>query len=105
MLIYLVTHIIISFHFSAPFVVAFVETMYTVIESEGQVDVCVNLTQPEIDILEETIHVDVFRADNSVYIPNNSVLASTFAIYIQLYTSVLILMHTYISIYTLVVYR
>ena len=95
MLIYLVTHIIISFHFSAPFVVAFVETMYTVIESEGQVDVCVNLTQPEIDILEETIHVDVFRADNSVYIPNNSVLASTFAIYSCIHLYLYLCIHTY----------
>ena len=50
--------------------------MYTVIESEGQVEVCVNLTQPEIDILEETLRVDVFTNDNSVYIPPNSLLAS-----------------------------
>ena len=62
--------------FSDPFVVAFVETMYTVVESEGQVEVCVNLTRPEIDIIDETVQVDVFHYDSSVYIPPNSVLAS-----------------------------
>ena len=55
--------------------------MYTVIESEGQVEVCVNLTQPEIDILEETVRVDIYRDDNSVYIPNNSVLASELSVH------------------------
>ena len=50
--------------------------MYTVIESEGQVEVCVNLTQPETDILDESLRVDVFTNDNSVYIPPNSLLAS-----------------------------
>ena len=62
--------------FSEPFRVAFVETMYTVVESEGRVEVCVNLTRPEIDILEETVQVDVFHDDSSVYIPPNPVLAS-----------------------------
>ena len=62
--------------FSEPFRVAFVETMYTVVESVGWVEVCVNLTHPEIDILEETVQVDVFHYDSSVYIPPNSVLAS-----------------------------
>ena len=62
--------------FSDPYVVAFVETMYTVVESEGRVEVCVNLTRPEIDILNETVQVDVFHYDSSVYIPPNSVLAS-----------------------------
>ena len=45
-------------------------------ESVGQVEVCVNLTHPEIDILDETVQVDVFHDDSSVYIPPNSVLAS-----------------------------
>ena len=72
------------FYFSAPFVVAFVETMYTVIESEGQVEVCVNLTQPEIDTLDESLRVVVFRDDNSVYIPPGSVLASEIALYVYL---------------------
>ena len=58
-----------------PFVVAFVETMYTIIESEGQVEVCVNLTRPQ-DILDETVRVNVFNNESSVYIPNGAVIAS-----------------------------
>ena len=62
--------------FSELFRVAFVKTMYTVMESERRVEVCVNLTYPEFDILEETVQVDVFHYDSSVYIPPNPVLAS-----------------------------
>lgn len=47
---------------TAEFVVEFVRTAYTVDESEGQVTVCINLTQPQIDILDES--VNVFVADN-----------------------------------------
>ena len=65
-----------SLSFLGPFRVAFVETMYTVVESEGRVEVCVNLTRPEIDIRDETVQVDVFHYDSSVYIPPNPVLAS-----------------------------
>ena len=61
---------------SEPFVVAFVQTTYTVIESEGQVQVCVNLTRPMIDILEETVLVETFNDESSIYIPPNAVLAS-----------------------------
>ena len=50
--------------------------MYTVIEREGQVEVCVNLTQPMIDILEETVKVEVFNNESSIYIPMDAVLAS-----------------------------
>ena len=49
--------------------------MYTVTESEGQVEVCVNLTRPE-NISDVTIRVNVYRYDSSVYIPPNSTLAS-----------------------------
>ena len=35
-----------SLSFLEPFRVAFVETMYSVKESEGRVEVCVNLTRP-----------------------------------------------------------
>ena len=65
-----------------PFVVAFVETMYTVIESEGQVEVCVNLTRPMIDILEETVLVEAFNDANSLYIPPNTVLASELSLHV-----------------------
>ena len=62
--------------FSGPFRVAFVETVYTVVESVGWVEVCVNLTRPEKDIRDETVQVDVFHYDSSVYIPPNPVFAS-----------------------------
>ncbi|CAI8010976.1 hypothetical protein GBAR_LOCUS7143 [Geodia barretti] len=59
-----------------PFVVAFVETTYTVTECDGQVEVCVNLTRPQTDILDEVIHLDVSTSDISSYIPSGSVLAN-----------------------------
>ena len=61
--------------FLDPFVVQFVETTYTVTECEGQVEVCVNLTQPQTDILDEVIDLDIFRNDTSRYIPAGSPLA------------------------------
>ena len=51
--------------FSELFHVAFVKTMYTVMESERRVEVCVNLTYPEVDLLEETVQVNVFHYDSS----------------------------------------
>ena len=50
------------------------ENTYTVDESGGEVSVCVNLTHPMIDILDET----VFVIDNSssIYIPAGAPLAS-----------------------------
>ena len=51
----------------------FVKTAYTVDESVGQVTVCVNLTKPQIDILDES--VNVFVADNLNF-PAGSHLAS-----------------------------
>ena len=62
--------------FSDPFVVAFVETTYTVDEGVGAVNVCVNLTQPMFDILEETVNVYVVDDSSSVYIPPGAPLAS-----------------------------
>ena len=58
------------------FRVAFVETMYTVPESGGSVPVCVNLTVPTIDILDEFVLTQVLNEPNSIYIPPNSSLAS-----------------------------
>ena len=63
-------------YFSDPFEVAFVETTYTVDESVGAVNVCVNLTQPQIDILDETVNVFVIDNSSSVYIPTGAPLAS-----------------------------
>ena len=59
-----------------PFEVALVETTYTVDESVGSVSVCVNLTRPEVDILELTVNVFVIDYPTSVYIPPGAPLAS-----------------------------
>ena len=50
--------------------------MYTVDESMGSVSVCVSLTQPQIDILDETVNVFVMDNSSSVYIPADAPLAS-----------------------------
>ena len=55
---------------------AFVETTYTVDESVGAVSVCVNLTRPEIDILDETVNVFIIDNPSSIYIPAGASLAS-----------------------------
>ena len=52
------------------------ETTYTVDEGVGAVNVCVNLTQPRTDILEETANVYVIDYSNSIYIPAGAPLAS-----------------------------
>ena len=59
-----------------PFEVAFVRTTYTVDESVGAVSVCVNLTQPEVDILDETVNVFVIDNPSSAYIPAGAPSAS-----------------------------
>ena len=55
---------------------AFVETVYTVDESVSAVNVCVNLTKPEIDILDERVQVFVIDHSSSMYIPPGGPLAS-----------------------------
>ena len=52
------------------------KTTHTVDESVGSVSVCVNLTRPEVDILDETVHVVVIDYPTSVYIPPGATLAS-----------------------------
>ena len=66
-----------------PFEVAFVETLYTVPEDVGTVEVCVNLTKPQIDILEEFVVVEVFDFPSSVYVPADVTLASELLLYIS----------------------
>ena len=39
-------------------------------------EVCVNLTRPDLDIFEETVRVESFNDENSVYIPPGAALAS-----------------------------
>ena len=62
--------------FSVPLNVSFEETIYEVVEHDERVEVCVNLTKPDIDILENSVNVEVFVDDNSIYIPSNSRMAS-----------------------------
>ena len=50
--------------------------MYTVMESEDQVEVCVNLAHPPQDILDETVRVNVINNESSAYIPDGAVIAS-----------------------------
>ena len=52
------------------------EKSYTVFENVSAVEVCVNLTEPQIDILNEEVYVMVFNDETSVYIPPGGILAS-----------------------------
>ena len=52
------------------------ENTYTVDESVGEVSVCVNLTHPMIDVLDETVNVFVIDNSSSIYIPAGAPLAS-----------------------------
>ena len=62
------------------FVVGFVEIAYTVIEGDGQVEVCVNLTSPEGDIGDERVLVEVFDNTHPGSIPANAAAASKLAL-------------------------
>ena len=64
--------------------VGFVETIYTVPESVGSVEMCVNLTKPQLDILDEFVVVEVTDFPSSVVIPANVTLASE-PVYIHTY--------------------
>ena len=54
----------------------FVKTVYIITESDGDVEVCVNLTRPSADIFESFVGVEVYRNDTSLYIPSGIMLAS-----------------------------
>ena len=58
-----------------PFEVGFVQTTYTVNESEGAVEVCVNLTKSEEDIGGEFVRVSAYDFRHSMYIPPGVELA------------------------------
>ena len=45
-------------------------------ESKGQVEVCVNLTHTPVDVFNETVRVELYNNNGSIYIPPNAVLAS-----------------------------
>ena len=62
------------------FRVALVEKTYTVDESVGAVNVCVNLTYPMRDIHDHTVNVYVIDNSSSIYIPAGAPLASELSI-------------------------
>ena len=62
--------------FSVPLIVGFEKKVYEVVESDGSVEVCVILTQPDHNILNNSVNVEVFVNDDSVYIPSNVNIAS-----------------------------
>ena len=45
-------------------------------ERDEIVEVCVILTQPDTEIFENSVIVEVFVDDDSIYIPRNSHMAS-----------------------------
>ena len=59
-----------------PFIVAFGKNIFTVEESVGAVNVCINLIQPTFNIRDQTVNVFVIDDSNSVYIPTGAPLAS-----------------------------
>ena len=63
--------------------------MYTVVESEGPVEVCVNLTRPPVDIYRETVRVHVTNDDSSICISAGVRIASESQLCIVLYMYVL----------------
>ena len=64
--------------FSVPLNVSFEETVYEVVEHDGRVEMCVILTQPDTEIFENSVNVEVFVDDDSIYSPRNSHMASKF---------------------------
>lgn len=61
-----------------------IQTTYTVEESACAVTVCVNLTEPQVDILDETVNVYVIDDPNSIHIPNGATLASKFSLSVSI---------------------
>ena len=57
--------------------------MYAVLESDGPVTVCVNLTNPGIDVAirDETVRVEVANYESSIYIPPGSNIARELVFY------------------------
>ena len=62
---------------------AFDQTIYSVIESELAVNVCVNLTFPSFDILDEVVEVKVYADSNSMYLPPDPNFASELTIFLR----------------------
>ena len=62
--------------FLAPLNVSFEKTVYEVVERNERVEVCVILTQPDYDIIDNSVNVEVYVEDDSMYIPSNANIAS-----------------------------
>ena len=60
------------------FIVEFVRTTYTVLETAGSFEVCVNLSRPVKDVLDETVVVSIIDNRNSSAIPPDALFASKF---------------------------
>ena len=71
--------------------------MYTVIESDGQVEVCVKLISPEGDIGNESVLVNVFDNTDSGSIPADAAAASKLALLLTQYN---VCMHTLLVMYS-----
>ena len=77
------------------FIVGFVETMYTVIEGDGQVEVCVKLISPEGDIGDKRVLASVFDNTGPGSIPADVAAASKLSLYtLDPVYPLLICMHT-----------
>ena len=60
-------------------------------------EVCVNLTHPSMDILGETVHVNVFSNENSEYIPDGGVIASMLMVYVSDGITIFTTLHFFFS--------
>ena len=89
---YIYSHCCFIYVAKGTFLVGFVETTYTVIESDGQVEVCVHLISPEGDIGSERVLVSVFDNTGPGSIPADVATASKLALLLTQYT--VICMHT-----------
>ena len=69
------------------YVVAFTETTYTANEGDGQVEVCVRLTQPDEDasIGDVRIFVEIFNNTDPTIIPEDAKAASKLALPVWIY--------------------
>ena len=66
-----------------PLLVSFEQTIYEVLETAGQVEVCVILTRPETDIFNNVVGVEVFVdwfVEINEYFPSGAAIASEFSV-------------------------
>lgn len=56
-----------NYYYIEPFAVAYVETVYTVTETVGLVNICINLTQPEVEIFNVfTVNLYIMSSSSSL---------------------------------------